>query len=287
MSFRIQSKEFFLTYPQSNFDLDDYLAHACTLGASFVLVSHELHDNGEPHRHAYIKFDNRKDIRSNTYFDFDNRHANIQRVKSTRHCIEYCIKGGEYIWWPEDCDIEDHLGSTKALDPASCDTEEEWLARCLANRTPYGYANRLWILSRRDRGDCITEESEGVVSTAVAAIEWSDSHYSTVLVGPSGIGKTTWCINTCIKPALLCTHMDELRKFDPEYHRSIIFDDMDFSHMPDTAQIHIVDHDLPRAIHARYGNARIPAKTYKFFTCNKRPFVYNDAINRRINLYEF
>ena len=140
----------------------------------------------------------------------------------------------------------------------------------------------MWQLASKDRGDTIESRSSGTITGALLFILFDETNFSTVLVGPSGIGKTTWCINNCQKPALLVTHMDELRKFDKDYHKSIIFDDMEFNHLPETAQIHLVDSDLPRAIHARYGNARIPAKTYKFFTCNKRPLSDIEAINRRI-----
>jgi hypothetical protein len=88
-------------------------------------------------------------------------------------------------------------------------------------------------------------------------------------------------------PILIVTHMDELRKFDSTYHNSIMFDDMEFAHMPETAQIHLVDYHLERAIHCRYNVAKIPPFTQKVFTSNNYPFSQNLAISRRIKLIKF
>lgn len=86
------------------------------------------------------------------------------------------------------------------------------------------------------------------------------------------------------------SHIDDLLKFDPKKHEGIIFDDMDFKHVPRTAQIHLVDTDFERSIHCRYACARIPAKTKKIFTTNEFNggiFLINDpAIARRIKAIE-
>lgn len=111
---------------------------------------------------------------------------------------------------------------------------------------------------------------------------------TTVVVGPSGIGKTTWAKKRSPKPALMCSHIDDLRSFRPNFHKAIIFDDMDFKHIPTTGQIHLVDQHDPRSIHVRYGTVKLPAHLCKIFTCNDFPFVEHEAIRRRIteiNLY--
>lgn len=78
--------------------------------------------------------------------------------------------------------------------------------------------------------------------------------------------------------------MDQLKEYNEDYG-GIIFDDMAFRHMPDTAQIHLVDTYEERYIHCRYAAARIPAGTPRIITTNMDPGnvinLGNEAIARR------
>lgn len=115
---------------------------------------------------------------------------------------------------------------------------------------------------------------------------WETCH---ILWGKAGIGKTQFAL-AHFKCALLISHIDALKTFDPARHDGIIFDDMAFTHLPKPGQIHLLDIDHPRDIHIRYGIARIPANTKKVFTTN----VYegeifdlsDDAILRRVTVTE-
>lgn len=109
-----------------------------------------------------------------------------------------------------------------------------------------------------------------------------------ILVGPSGIGKTEWA-KTLIENPLFVTHLDDLKRFDPNEHGGIIFDDMTFNHLPRTSAIHLVDNDNPRSIHVRYGRAELPAKTKKIITTNLWeifPEDHTGAIERRCFYYQ-
>lgn len=88
-----------------------------------------------------------------------------------------------------------------------------------------------------------------------------------ILWGLPGIGKTHLALSI-LGDSLVVSHIDELSKFDPTIHKGIIFDDMDFNHIPVSAQIHITDIEFDRAIHIRYGLANIPKNTKKIFTTN-------------------
>lgn len=108
------------------------------------------------------------------------------------------------------------------------------------------------------------------------------------IMGPSGIGKTTWAKNTASKPSLFVTHMDDLARFKPAYHKSIIFDDMKFTHYPEECQIHIVDRRDNRSLHMRYRTALVPAGVEKIFLSNYPIFADTEPINNRlikVNLY--
>lgn len=111
-------------------------------------------------------------------------------------------------------------------------------------------------------------------------------------MGAAGCGKTTIAQQFASKPALFVTHMDILKQFKPDFHKSIIFDDVSFAHLPRETNISIVDREQPRAIHVRYGVAEIPARVEKWFTANRYPFVlgatsFDAAIERRTKLLTF
>lgn len=151
---------------------------------------------------------------------------------------------------------------------------------CVDNRIGFGYYQE----EKRSRTTVnmdITEESDGKMNLYLSSLVFP-SAYSIVITGASGIGKTTYAIKHAPKPSLLVSHIDQLRRFRPGHHKSIIFDDIDFSEQHIGKQIQLVDSDLPRAIHVRYGVVEIPSKTVKIFTCNEFPFAEHEAIRRRI-----
>jgi len=108
-----------------------------------------------------------------------------------------------------------------------------------------------------------------------------------VLVGDSQIGKTQFALSLFKQP-MFVSHLDSLKDFTEGFHDGLIFDDMTFSHLPETAQIHLLDWEMDREIHIRYQTALIPKNTKKIFTCNynrqcqlfaKDPAVYNRISN--------
>lgn len=284
-NFRKQGNQFFLTYPRCNKDKDDVLVDLLIrTKPNKCVVAHELHADGSSHIHVGIEFGSRKDIKNERYFDIEEFHCNIQVCKSWKAVVNYISKEGDLTWYPDDLDLsaqEDTEGATD-LTPHEGESEAQWLHKCISRHVGYGYAARLWALSKVDRGDVIPKAPE--IGTLCAALEALDIGYTkpVVMTGKSGIGKSTWCMRKGPWPMLLVSHMDDLVKFDSSYHRSILFDDMSFLHMPLQAQIHLVDSDLPRSIHCRYRTARIPAGTVKYFTCNTNPFSDEEAITRRI-----
>lgn len=89
-----------------------------------------------------------------------------------------------------------------------------------------------------------------------------------IFYGKTSLGKTAYAI-ALLGPCLVVSHMDDLKSFDADIHTGgIVFDDMDFKHLPGSTQIHITDFDYDRAIHCRYDTATIPRGTLKIFTTN-------------------
>lgn len=110
---------------------------------------------------------------------------------------------------------------------------------------------------------------------------------SEIIWGSSGIGKTSY-LRSLYPNHFWVTHMDDLGNYDEDEYDGIIFDDMSFSHMPPSCQIHLVDFDDDRSIHIRYKTAFIPAGTHKVFSSNS-PDIFdlsNAAVRRRLKIHE-
>lgn len=284
MVFKFDSRSFFLTYAQSGeLTVQQVLNH---LGSVQVLqwcrVARELHEDGNPHIHAVGKWDRRVQTRNERFLDINGHHPNIQGVRSERAALQYVRKDGEFIdigAVPEypDPDTDWAVAATQL-------PEAEYFRRAMRARVSYMYADRFWRMARAQQA---TEVGEDYVPNIDRECFELQVHVpaddkSTVVIGPTGCGKTSWAKRVSKKPALWVRHIDMLRNFRAGYHQSIIFDDMSFKHMPREAQIHLTDWTDEAQLHCRYGVAVIPAQVQKIFTANEMPFTEDPAVLRRI-----
>lgn len=279
---RYQGKHFGLTYSQANeLSLERLYESLLKLrGVEYLLVSEELHKDGNRHYHCQLLFKRRKDVKSTAYFDISDKHPNIQLLRQPEVWNSYCKKDGKFL---ENKPWEG-TGEYDLFDSARRDGYEDFITKAIENKILPAYATIAW--NHTHSCDNTIEEDTEIKGHYNELLNWYEAPIelkSTVIVGESGIGKTVYAKRKASKPALFISHLDDLRKFDPIRHRSIIFDDMSFTHMPTTGQIHLVDLFEPRSIHVRYGTANIPAGTERWFTCNKFPFEEHPAIMRRIN----
>lgn len=114
---------------------------------------------------------------------------------------------------------------------------------------------------------------------------------SFVVYGDSNTGKTSFVL-AHFKNPLVVTHIDSLKKLSPD-NDAIVFDDMSFQHWAPESVIHLVDVEIDRDIHVRYGTAHVPAGTLKVFTHNRKNIFYKDdisteqkiAIDRRVEYF--
>lgn len=255
------------------------------ISVEYLLMARESHKLGQCHFHVAIKFDKPWRTKNPRDFDVEEIHPSIEPARNFTRWVSYCKKDNlfvEYGSWELEkktirCTPEELIILAQTMNKG------EFLSYCSVNR--YQYAKDIWDNEHKTDHCTLTEETPvaGIMNTSLNKLDdiW-DNTKTLLLVGDSGIGKTTWCKINMPKPCLMVTHLDDLKRFEPGTHRSILFDDVSVKHLPDTSQIHLVDFENPRSIHIRYGVARIPAGIIKAFTCNTIPVNLDmDAIARR------
>lgn len=256
----------------------------------YMIICQEKHQDEGLHLHAVISFSKKVDIRDCTFFDINGFHPKIEPVKSLAKSVNYVKKDGVFIEYGER---ETHYTEEKVFpvyEPGM--TKLEWMTACFKQKIPYGYTLALWAeLCPASTFSTLLEYDKEAHSSRISHVKLQlmvpilDHLKSYVIVGPSGCGKTTWAKIHCLKPALMVTHMDDLKNFKIGFHMSIIFDDMTFTHLDPVLQIPIADRYDNRSVHCRYNCALIPSGIQKIFTCNVIPFSTTvPQIARRINL---
>lgn len=277
-------KRFFLTYPTLDKTPHELLAYLqLKADIKSYCIARELHQDGQPHLHACVEFRNvqRHGV---TWLDSFGIHPNKQDPRNWAACLNYVKKDGDYIQGPEEEGVAEPTFE-EFLD--SCDSEMQWMVYCKRKKISFQYAQWFWQRNKADLNTLIDDNVEGSICDELKELQYvSDYRKAWIIKGPSGCGKTTWAKRNIPKPALFASHVDTLKQFRPGYHKSIIFDDVDFNHYPRVSQIHLVDWDNPRDIHCRNTCAHIPQHTHKIFTCNEWPVSKDDeAIARRVKCF--
>ncbi|XP_070049641.1 uncharacterized protein [Nicotiana tomentosiformis] len=105
--FRIQAKNYFLTYPHRSLTKDEALTQLQNISTPvnklFIRISRELHEDGEPHLHVLIQFEGKYVCTNNRAFDLtsptrsEHFHPKIQGAKSSSDVKTYVEKDGDFI----------------------------------------------------------------------------------------------------------------------------------------------------------------------------------------------
>lgn len=119
-----EGSSFFLTYPQSDFDINDFLLHFKTIpDIQYILVSSEKHKDDSLHRHALLHFSKKQRLAKH-FFDYNDRHPNIKCVGRKKadwsNVKEYVRKDKDFLEWGEPR----HSGCVWSTI-ASCTSREE------------------------------------------------------------------------------------------------------------------------------------------------------------------
>lgn len=94
-NFRLQAKQFFLTFPQNDTAKETALAriHASFPATLWIMIAQEKHQDGENHLHIGICFKERLRTRKSDYFDcIGEKHGNYQAMKSAKGTLAYLRK---------------------------------------------------------------------------------------------------------------------------------------------------------------------------------------------------
>jgi len=95
-AFRLQGKNFFLTYPKCDASKEELLAVLQSKGiTSYCVISREDHKDGTPHLHALVMYIDKIQVTKTNYFDIGEFHGNYQTARDSDDVRAYVIKADE------------------------------------------------------------------------------------------------------------------------------------------------------------------------------------------------
>jgi len=254
-------------------------------GIRYMVIATEQHKDGSRHFHCGISLEREYRSRDPRSLDYKGIHPNLQSARSFRRWVTYVKKDGDFI---EEGQMSDNKpGPKQIIEMAKNMDKLEFLATMSTFKLQY--APTIWEMAHPDLTSTITDDdcldTTKFVDPSILQFflgnRWIEGKVL-VMYGETGLGKTSMAKILIKKPALMVSHLDDLKKFRVGYHQGILFDDVSVKHIPETGQIHLVDWFEPRSIHVRYGTVFIPKHTPKIFTCNEYPLSDHSAITRRI-----
>lgn len=249
---------------------------------SMIRISKEIGESGTPHLQGRVIFK-----RAYRLKQLKKLHEAVhwEATLASADCIYLLKKDSDMIidYQQPKKQKDDNSILKHAIDAIedNCTLNDLWTHHA---RAMVIFGRGLETLWHKHNNPIVTSKFTLNDFTWAPLLDWSTSH---IIWGASGIGKTQFALAHFNKP-LLVSHIDDLKAFNPDIHDGIVFDDMNFTHIPRTAQIHLLDIDQPRSIHIRYSTCTIPANTKKIFTTNEEgAFIFNledEAIKRRVTV---
>lgn len=134
-----QAKAFLITFPQCPATKEELLDHLKGLwvDVTYAVVSKEKHADGSPHLHAVLRYNTRKCVYRQDWFDYGEYHPNVQCARNVNAAITYVKKDGDFI---------EHGGHSETLYEMaeSMESRQDFFTHCLDHKIPFTYAKDAW-----------------------------------------------------------------------------------------------------------------------------------------------
>jgi len=298
-SFRLRGAYFLITWAQLDTEhvtIFETLDNYCSIKR--CIIAREIHQDGEPHFHAFVEFDRRLDRALSTQWDINGRHPNVKAKRSRGErntASSYVRKDDDWIEFGDwDDDSNDTHDQSLLELVRQCGDFGAVIDLCYSESIPYALGKAAWnfIGSNPPRTWLDGERYAGIISNHdLLDLDWNEDEPPTSLIicGPAGIGKTSWAIDKAPKPLLVIKHIEDILHYRRDFHKALLFDDMSFVHMPRQQQLSLVDREQAVSLHLRHVVARIPEFVPRVFTCNPGFLpvdLADEAIKRRCTLFE-
>ncbi|AUM61789.1 Rep [uncultured virus] len=294
--FRISNVAVLLTYSQIGETTKEDILYTLEerLPKFQYCIGEEQHQDGGRHIHCVLRFERKFDSKDSTIFDvstFDTwHHPNIKKIQrgqaNLQRSIDYVSKEDPtpLSSFPNTLTWSEITQNSATPDEFLENIKKNYPKDYCTNLQRYEYAASKLFPQTSPNDIPVGYQNDYEYPTLNIQTDFSKS---TVIIGTPGCGKTSWAKDNAPKPALFIRHLDSLALIRPE-HRSIIFDDLDFRHLPVSTQKYLVDYENLSEIHVRYKVAKIKPGIPRIFTANEYPFIddtsiHADAINRRVN----
>lgn len=241
------------------------------------VVAYETGESGYQHYHIVIQ--TYKKVKAKTVRKWFPQMDVTGSVPGTQdNPWNYSLKDGDFIMKEKNQGARKDLDEMKQALDDGYDLDYLW-QNYFSKMVIYHRSMKEYLRISRKRKHEFDED----VDPDRFCIPFDDLSLPLVVAGPSDIGKTAWA-ECHFKNPMMISDIEDLKdfNFDPNVNDGIVFDDMDFTHWPRTAQIHLLDIKRSRTIHMRFMNWERPKGVKMIFTTNNHPFMDDPAINRRM-----
>lgn len=296
--FRLSAKRLFLTFPHCPLSKDTILNELNSKLQGELLdyvISKELHSNGEPHIHIYLRLKRTKNIKNPHFYDILGHHGKYQAVKSVKNVINYITKYNDFITnlpilngeilelKPYLINLVRHNKLQDALDT---------LKNCQDPSIISSYSN--WksnlIKLHDDLYPQLTLSNYKLedFNFPKEILDWHKNPKKTLVVqGPTGVGKTQGMLALLADDNPLVIRERQDFKLLNKDHKSIILDDISLSDFDINDLKHIFDSEVPSSIRVLYASVRLDPNLKKVVLVNVWSLPHaspqdSDAVLRRI-----
>lgn len=98
-NFRLDARQLFLTYPQCPMSKEAALEALKEKFPkwTYICVSRELHEDGNPHLHAYLELSQRTSFYDARFADLGSQHGKYERAAKPANALEYVKKDRDFV----------------------------------------------------------------------------------------------------------------------------------------------------------------------------------------------